>query len=128
MLFLIRGLPGSGKSTFAKQLDAVVVEADQFFLKDDVYTYDAAKIGEAHAWCQKRTTELLISQLDHVAVANTFTRRWELTPYYEIANRLETGIIELTINTQLSDAELAARCKHGVPVATITAMRERWEI
>ncbi|MGU3235060.1 hypothetical protein [Vibrio cholerae] len=32
-LTLVRELPGSGKSTYAKILDAILVETDQFFIE-----------------------------------------------------------------------------------------------
>ncbi len=44
-LTLVRGLPGSGKSTYAKTLDAILVKADQFFIdKNDNYQYAPALI------------------------------------------------------------------------------------
>ncbi len=44
-LTLVRGLPGSGKSTYAKTLNAVLVEADQFFIdSNDTYQFDPALI------------------------------------------------------------------------------------
>ena len=36
-LFLVRGLPGSGKSTFAKAIGGPVFEADQYFMPDEFY-------------------------------------------------------------------------------------------
>ncbi|MCV5737299.1 ATP-binding protein, partial [Escherichia coli] len=78
-LTLVRGLPGSGKSTYAKTLDAVLVEADQFFInKNDTYQYDPALIKNAHAWCQLETKRLLRAEFD-VVVANTFVKNWEMS-------------------------------------------------
>lgn len=51
-LVLIRGLPGSGKSTMAKVLALVGYqhfEADMFFVRDGTYCYDRSRIREAHA-------------------------------------------------------------------------------
>lgn len=64
-LYLIRGIPGSGKSTFAQQLLAAevvdsVFEADHYFYDvDGRYVFDASKIGEAHSRCQKATINVL---------------------------------------------------------------------
>ncbi len=55
-LVLIRGLPGSGKSTMAKDLATqgyLHFEADMYFELDGHYRYDASCIREAHSWCQK---------------------------------------------------------------------------
>lgn len=47
----MRGVPGSGKSTKAKQLAGIkglVYSTDDFFMKNGDYVYDPSKIGEYH--------------------------------------------------------------------------------
>jgi Tfp pilus assembly pilus retraction ATPase PilT len=44
VLYLVRGIPGSGKSTFAKTLSGEYYEADMFFMVDGEYKFDVAKI------------------------------------------------------------------------------------
>jgi predicted kinase len=62
-----------------------------------------------------------------IAVANTFSQRWEMIDYYQLAFDYGYRITAITVNTGLSDEELAKRNRHGVPIETIRAMRERWE-
>ena len=53
ILTLVRGLPGSGKSTFANWIwnEYAVCEADKFFYdKEGNYNFDAIKLREAHEW------------------------------------------------------------------------------
>ena len=50
-LIIIRGIPGSGKTTMAKSYQGYShYEADMFFMKDGVYNFDRAKIKNAHNW------------------------------------------------------------------------------
>ena len=52
-LFLVRGLPGAGKSTFVKHLgDCVHLEADMYFLKNGEYVFNKDELKDAHLWCQ----------------------------------------------------------------------------
>lgn len=55
-LYMIIGISGSGKSTFAKSLaskeNIKYFEADQYFEKDGEYLFDRAQLGKAHGWCQ----------------------------------------------------------------------------
>jgi len=56
VLFLVRGLPGSGKTSFASAIwnDYAVCEADKFFYdKEGNYNFDGSKLKEAHAWCKQ---------------------------------------------------------------------------
>ncbi len=51
-LYIVRGIPGSGKSTFAKTLGGQHYEADMFFIDENgVYNFDFTKIKDAHQWC-----------------------------------------------------------------------------
>jgi len=57
VLTLVRGLPGSGKSTFANFIwnDYAICEADKFFTdKEGNYNFDASKLKEAHKWCKEQ--------------------------------------------------------------------------
>ena len=57
ILTLVRGLPGSGKSTFANNItnEFSVCEADKFFYdKEGNYNFDATKLSQAHKWCKEQ--------------------------------------------------------------------------
>ena len=70
-LVIIRGVPGSGKSTFARQKfpDYTLVENDQFYKGDNL---TAQECRQAHLQCLDTTVNLLKSGTN-VAVANTFS-------------------------------------------------------
>ena len=125
--YFVRGLPGSGKSTFAREcLNAFVVcEADMWFEQFNGGKFDPARLKEAHAWCLEQAKQGLI--LGHnVAVANTFTRRWEMQPYYDMVAELTQDsefsikVFEIIMNGNFKSV-------HNVPAEKIQQMRERFE-
>lgn len=91
ILYLVRGAPGSGKSTFCANYisHASHFEADMYFLKNGVYFFDRNKIKEAHAWCQGAVArEMYLTEHDGaITVSNTFTKLWELEPYIKLAHK-----------------------------------------
>jgi hypothetical protein len=124
-LVLVRGLPGSGKTTHAKELcsknpNMVAISADDYFYDaEGVYTFDPEKLREAHRQCQLRTLDALREGKD-VAVHNTFVSRHDALPYVFIA-ALAHAYLE--IHTGLGGYGNV----HGVPEETISAMRSKWE-
>lgn len=118
-LVLIRGLPGSGKSTMAKAMPTHKhFEADQFFVNEDgLYVFDASKLKEAHEQCLQRTITALTYGND-VVVSNTFTMQWEMVKYFCIPLGYDLRILVATGNYTN---------EHGVPEEAIQRMRDRWE-
>lgn len=125
-LFLVRGLPGAGKSTLARLLTKNVVSADDYFVVNGVYVYDATRIKNAHQWCQRECVRILQTGED-VAVANTFVCHWELEPYRRMYEEHGCTLVEITVGGEETDENLAARCIHNVPVDTIKRMRLNWQ-
>ena len=128
-LVLVRGLPGTGKSTLAALFGPLtpVLAADDYFTVGGEYRFDPNFLGQAHSVCQHRTREALGCN-PVVVVTNTFSQRWELEPYFTIA-REHNAKVHVTdlFDAGFDDAALAMRNVHGVPEHVIATMRARWE-
>ena len=140
-LTLIRGLPGSGKTTYAKHLQRLAPKSTFLFATDDFWeerAFDPRRLQEAHQWNQRRVKEavtLLASPVaapTHIVVHNTFSRFWELSPYLEMVDvqwadsPWQYFIVDL-FDGGCTDHGLFERCTHDVPLHTITNMRSRWQ-
>jgi predicted kinase len=129
-LFLLRGLPGSGKSSLAKSLSNATtghVEADMYFINDKYeYKFDASVLKEAHQWC-KGVVEGWMSPetgyLDTIIVSNTFTQEWEMKPYYELAEKYGYVVFSLVVENRHGGIN-----EHGVPDETLEKMENRFQL
>jgi predicted kinase len=132
-LILLRGLPGAGKSTFAKTLLSLVnpcghdqpdnmvhYEADQFFTNElGEYHYEGLRIEEAHRWCMTNT-ESALRDGRSVVVSNTFTRNKEMAPYVGMAKQF--GAVLTVLHVQGNHGSI-----HDIPDAIYRRMMARWE-
>ena len=120
-LVLLRGLPGSGKSTLAElianDLDCMNFEADMFF---ESIGFNPELLPQAHSWCFGQAVNAFSIGMQNVVVANTFTRRWEMARYQELAERVGAELI--VIKCELEEPNV-----HDVPDHTVERMRARWE-
>ena len=85
-LNIIRGISGSGKTTFARYLNLPYVEADMYFYQNGIYNYDKSKIKLAHEFCYNTCVYYLKNNIS-VSVANTFIRYFELKPYLHLKSK-----------------------------------------
>ena len=132
ILTLVRGLPGSGKSSFSNFIwnEYAIYETDKFFYdKEGNYNFDATKLKEAHEWCRKQVETCMIDNQNNpqyypeIAVSNTFTQEWEMKPYFDLAEKYGYTIFTIIIENRHGNKSI-----HGVPEETMEKMKNRFEI
>lgn len=123
-LVLVRGIAGSGKSTLAKKLaeeeELIHLEADQFLIINGQYEFNPQRLRKVHNRCWSETFDNL-SIGKSVVVSNTFVRLRELTPYFEIARKLQIPIY-------IKEATGNFESIHGVPFEALERMKRRWAV
>ena len=131
ILYIMRGLSGSGKSTLAEELGegGVVYSADDFFMVEGEYVFDAEGLGYAHFWNQGRVEEAMKQQLSPIVADNTNVKEWEMKPYVELAVKYgyAVEIREPQTPWKFDPEELAKRNSHGVPLETIEHLVQEWD-
>ena len=118
-LYLIRGLPGSGKTIFAKSLGIFHVEQDMRLIRDGKYTWTKESVTNAVAFCRTAAKHAMLEGMDLV-ISNTFTRRFEMQFYLDLANRLGYEVCVFKARGNFGSI-------HNVPEESMKAMRDRWE-
>lgn len=127
-LFLIRGLPGAGKSTVASLIEEEFnIAADDYF---DLF-YDGefvpSKIKQAHEWCKESVEEWMsqyvVGQPDRIAVHNTFTQQWEMEDYEKMAEKHGYAVYHIIVENRHDNESV-----HNVPEKTVDKMRKRFEV
>ena len=121
MVTIIRGLPGSGKSTYARNNfpGILIVEADMFAMIDGQYRFSIDRLSDCH-WAAQQIAGLAIQLGADVVITGTMTTRKEIAPYVNLANNLEQDY-------QILHCTGAHGTIHDVPESTIEKMRARWE-
>ncbi len=142
--FIMRGIPGSGKSTVAKMIargcfpgqanldgskwfsDAVIHSTDDLCMVDGVYQFDAALAGERHAQNLQNFKDSCAAGKPCVIVDNTNVKTEQYLPYIKAAEAAgyRVVIVELPHPAPIVAAQ---RNAHGVPIETINQMVLDWE-
>ena len=125
ILYIVRGIPVSVKSTFAKTLGGQHYEADIYFIDPTTgeYKFDGTKIKNAHAWCLDRAKTDMAVAREKIVVSNTFTQEWEMEPYFELAKEYEYKVFSVIIENRHGNTN-----EHNVPEDKIEQMKNRFNI
>ena len=146
-LIIMRGCPGSGKSTIAKKLyenyakegyeSCFWLSTDSFWMTDDdppQYKFDVSKLSQAHtntfaAFCVVAGEAFGAKGPRLIVLDNTNTQWKEFSHYVAVAKKLKFSVEQLMPDTEWAfDAEeLFKRNLHSVPLDTIKAMIGRFE-
>lgn len=140
-MILVRGAPGSGKSTISQQYKAkhhdscYVCSTDEYWMRPDgVYDFNWELLGKSHVWNQWRVLDIAKDNQHTcwdtiIVVDNTNITFSEMRPYINIAMDYgyEIEFVEPDTPWKYDVEECFKRNSHGVPYATILKMNQKWE-
>jgi len=133
-LLLMRGLPGSGKSTIAERIlkkfmniyntTVCKCSADSYFTDDEGnYNFDHTKLGKAHGVCKWKAATAMRKGISLVVIDNTNTTRREIKPYLEIAK--EQGyMVKYRVVGGTSDEDIEIYMKRGIHNVPNSSMKK----
>lgn len=136
-MILVRGVPGSGKSTFARFLAQNLENEVEYIteittdeypgLYDSEGTFHPELLKKAHAWSFERA-ECFINEYCTagnvvIIVHNTFTQQWEMQRYIDLAEAWDMQLISLVVENRHGNKSI-----HGVPDDHVQKMVNRFEI
>ncbi len=151
VLYIMRGVTGSGKSFEAKKHAPTeqIFSADDFFIQDGEYNWKPELLGAAHNFCQKQVRIAMQRRLTPIVVDNTNITVRDIFPYVELAlqygYRAEikeptsewwlTLVVPYLGQPQKYVAELDHAAKvlfeknqHNVPERTIRKLLNKWHV
>lgn len=122
---ILRGVPGSGKSTVAKflletsvaktKLDCVT--DDYFTDEDGNYNFDPSKIGEAHAWNFERFKKAVDDGVEYIIQSNTNVIYDHFKDYKEYAEANGYRVMIMVIENYHGNSN-----SHSVPTEVVDRM------
>ncbi|XP_029291759.1 NEDD4-binding protein 2 [Cottoperca gobio] len=134
VLVMLRGAPGSGKSTMARALlehnrGGVILSTDDYFTLQGHYQFDPYALGEAHEWNHKQAKEAFERGANPIIIDNTNMQGWEMKPYVAQALKHDYKVLFRVPDTWWKNKprELERRTKHNVPAEKIRRMLNGYE-
>ena len=121
-VFIVRGVPGSGKTTLAKGIakkyNTKEFEADHYLLNSEgKYEYDKSKLARAHTKCIVQGFKHL-QRNNAVVFANTFIHKSDIEFYAKYMK--EQGI---NAEVYIAQPSFAGKSLHNVPDEAVEKMR-----
>lgn len=128
-LLLLRGLPGSGKTTLAKMLSEnntfPVFSVDDYFTNESTgeYIFNFQNNHLAYKQCEDLSRDAMKQKITKIIVHNTFTMDWELEPYFKLAKELNYNLFVVTVENYHKNKNT-----HGVSDEQLQKMAEKYKV
>lgn len=128
-LILLRGLPGSGKTTLAKLLSEhntyPIFSVDDFFTNAETgeYVFNFSDNHLAYKQCELLAKDAMRQNISKIFVHNTFTLDWELEPYFKLANEFNYKLFIVTVENYHNKLNT-----HGVSLEQLQKMAEKYKV
>lgn len=112
-LTILRGIAGCGKSTLANRMKSedpniVICSADDYWIKNGQYVFEAANLGKAHYVCLLKATRAIESGKD-VIIDNTNLSLSDFKKYIDLAEANSYSVKIITVSYNSLDEAAAHR-------------------
>ncbi|GBF51663.1 AAA domain protein [Leptospira ryugenii] len=127
-LLLLRGLPGSGKSTFVELLKSlspvVAFSLDEYFLNEEgIYHFNYRENHKAYKQCYTNVHQAMKDSISFLIVDQTFVSFREIKPYLDLALEFSYKTFVLTVENR-HDGEN----QHGISDTQLVKMAESYKV
>lgn len=128
-LILLRGLPGSGKTTLATLLSEngkyPVFSIDSYFTNEKTgeYNFEFDKNHLAYKQCEEQTRAAMQKGCEKIFVDNTFTLEWELEIYFKLASEFTYKIFVVTVENRHGEKNI-----HSINHEQIEKMAAKYKV
>jgi len=130
-VILMKGIPGSGKSFLANQLNGLVLSTDDLWMdrNEHSYLWDPEGLKIAHELNKIKFRVACKRGHPLIIVDNTNITQWERQPYIDIAeeNGYAVEILEPKTDWRYDADVCYEKCSHGVPLCVIQKMLGKME-
>ncbi len=128
-LILLRGLPGSGKTTLAKLLSEngkhPIFSVDDYFTNTITGAYDF-KFNEnylAYKQCETKCEHAMLVGIEKIILHNTFTIAWEIETYFKLAKSHNYSVFVVTVENYHS-----TKNTHCISDEQIEKMAQKYKV
>lgn len=128
-LILLRGLPGSGKTTLAKLLSEnntyPIFSVDDYFTDEQTgeYIFNFQNNHLAYKQCEALTHDAMQQAISKILVHNTFTMDWEMEPYFKLAAKFNYHLFIVTVENYHGHQNV-----HEVSDEQLQKMAEKYKV
>ncbi len=129
-IFLLRGVPGAGKTTMAKFMTdlighrkAACFSADDYMVDENGdHKYDPKRLPEVHGKCQDAVRKAMKRSRRAIFVHNTMTMNWELEDYFAMAAEHGYRVVSLIVENRHGNPSV-----HNLQPHDYDRFRDRFE-
>jgi len=92
VMFILRGLPGTSNKTIVERMKskypmAVSCSVDDYLIHDGIFTFDKAKLKEAHVHCLQFAQQLVKNGTRIIIIDNTNLQCHSMSAYFDLATK-----------------------------------------